>query len=281
MVPPHVRTLARAATCPDCSPALRAAASVMIGTHAVSVEPVARVRAAAASSPLGSDQAACAREIRSLRDVLPRDCEMRMLGSREAYEQATRAIREGVLASKFEAAAGRRGANCARGRRAITRYLSFCRKAGVARPWPVYSPTFLAFIQDAFSASKGAKGGGTVKHGLKVAFIHLRDHFGLHAELDAPVLFNMAKAYRGDSDSATSPSIWCACEWERLASAHESEVGRLVCRMAVLALWLSLRAVHFVGATVLDDANDDDIRINLASDKDGSSNIWAGCDAVG
>ena len=204
-----------------------------------------------------------------------------MLGSREAYEQATRAIREGVLASKFEAAAGRRGANCARGRRAITRYLSFCRKAGVARPWPVYSPTFLAFIQDAFSASKGAKGGGTVKHGLKVAFIHLRDHFGLHAELDAPVLFNMAKAYRGDSDSATSPSIWCACEWERLASAHESEVGRLVCRMAVLALWLSLRAVHFVGATVLDDANDDDIRINLASDKDGSSNIWAGCDAVG
>jgi hypothetical protein len=68
------------------------------------------------------------------------------------------------------------------------------------------------------------------------------------------------------------------CEWERLASSHDCEIGRLVCRTAVLASWLSLRAVHFVGATVLEEANADDVRINLARDKDGSSNVWAEAD---
>ena len=61
-----------------------------------------------------------------------------------------------------------------------------------------------------------------MKHGLKVEFFHMRDHFGLPAELDAPVLFNMAPAYKGDSDSATSPSLWCVSEWERRANSAES-----------------------------------------------------------
>ena len=146
-IPPHVRTLVRAATCAECPHAVRVAAGFMISSNAVSADPVAHVRAAVVSSPTGSDEVACAREISALRSVLPSECEMRMLGSREAFEQATRAIRESVLASKFAAAAGRRGANCARDRRAVSRYLSFCRKAGVRQPWPVYSPTFLAFIE--------------------------------------------------------------------------------------------------------------------------------------
>ena len=100
-IPPHVRTLVRAATCAEYPHAVRVAAGFMISSNAVSADPVAHVRAAVVSSPTGSDEAACAREISALRSVLPSECEMRMLGSREAFEQATRAIRESVLASKF------------------------------------------------------------------------------------------------------------------------------------------------------------------------------------
>jgi hypothetical protein len=280
-VPPYVRTLARAATCAECPEPFRRAAGILVESHVAADEWEPCVRAAVASSPSGGDEATRDREVADLRRMLPADCEMRMLGSRAAYEQATRAIREEALGLKFRAAAGRRGANCARDRRALLRYLAFCRKAGVRTPWPVYSPVFASFLDDASRRSTGSKGGATVKHGLKVAFLHMRDHFGLPAELDAPVLFNMTPVYKGDSDTATSPSIWMVSEWERLSVSHGSAVIRLVCSVAVLASWLSLRAVHFVGATVLAESNEDDIRVNLARDKDGSTNVWAGCDAAG
>ena len=45
----------------------------------------------------------------------------------------------------------------------------------------------------------------------------MSEHFGLLTEFDAPVLFNTVKPYAGDSDTATSPSLWCLHEWERLA----------------------------------------------------------------
>ena len=101
LIPPHVRTLVRAATSAECPPEVRAAAGFMISCEAVRAEPVAYVHEAVVSSPAGGDEAACAREIRELRLVLPRECEMQMLGSRGAYEQATRAIREDAIASEI------------------------------------------------------------------------------------------------------------------------------------------------------------------------------------
>jgi hypothetical protein len=282
LLPPHVSSLARLATCADCPDYLRRAAREAVMSSDVSAEAISAPRPAVVASPQGgSDEHARAREIRALRDVLPEGCEMRMLGSQAAYDQATRAIRESALTMKFNLAAGPRGANCARDRRALSRYMSFCQRAGVRRPWPVYSPTFAAFLEQAFVSSTGKKGGRCVKHGLKVAFVHLRDHFGLEAELEAPVLFNTVKAYKGDSDTATSPSFWALREWERLSAEHLCSACRTACQVAVLACWLSLRAIHFVGASVLPSSNSDDVRLNLARDKDGSTNVWAGCDAAG
>ena len=87
----------------------------------------------------------------------------------------------------------------------------------------------------------------TVMLSLKRAFVHMSDHFGLLTEFDAPVLFNSVKPYKGDSDTAASPSLWCLSEWECLTAAASSPARQLVCQVVVLATWLSLRAVHFIG----------------------------------
>ena len=70
-------------------------------------------------------------------------------------------------------------------------------------------------------------------------------------------------------------------EWERLSVEGDSEVIRLVCIVAVLATWLTLRASHFKGSTVHAEATDALVVLNLARDKDTSTNVWAGCEAAG
>ena len=227
------------------------------------------------------DEAQTLVEIAALRRVLPSGCEVRMSGSQHSFAQAPPAMRWRVLRRKFLSAAGRRGANCARDRRALSRYLTFCAREGVVQPFPVGAVVFTDFIDHCFSASRGKKGGATVMLSLKQAFVHMSEHFGLLTEFDAPVLFNTVKPYRGDSDTATSPSLWCLHEWERLAVEASSPALRLVCQVAVLATWLSLRAVHFVGATVLPSSTESSVQLNLAKDKDGSTNVWVGCDAAG
>ena len=229
----------------------------------------------------GRDEAQTLVECAALRRVLPSGCEVRMSGSQHSFAQATPAMRWRVLRRKFLAAAGRRGANCARDRRALMRYLTFCSHQGVVHPFPVGAVVFADFIDHCFSASRGKKGGATVMLSLKAAFVHMSEHFGLLTEFDAPVLFNTVKPYKGDSDTATSPSLWCLHEWERLAVDASDPALRLVFQVAVLATWLSLRAVHFVGATVLPASTASSVQLNLARDKDGSTNVWAGCDASG
>ena len=120
-----------------------------------------------------------------------------------------------------------------------------------------------------------------MEHNLKLCFIHMQTHLALEVELDAPCLFNAIKPYKGDSDSATSPSLWALAEWERLSCESPHPAGRLAARTATLACWLTLRASHFVGTMPLKEANDDDIRLCLSRDKDGSTDVWAGCDAAG
>ena len=146
---------------------------------------------------------------------------------------------------------------------------------------PVGAGAFAAFVEDDFRSSKGKKGGRTVAHSLKVAFVHLHHHCGLQVEFDAPVLFNTVKPYDGDSDTATPPSLWAVQQWERLALHSLDPIVRLACLVAIIASWLSLRAIHLLDATVLPSSTDSRIIINLLLDKDGSTNVWAGCDAVG
>ena len=157
----------------------------------------------------------------------------------------------------------------------------FCESNGIRDAFPIGAPAFSSFLADAKSASKGSKGGATVEHNLKLCFVHMKTHLALEVELDAPCLFNAVKPYQGDSDTATAPSLWALAEWERLAVECLHASGRLAAMVAVLACWLTLRASHFIGTTVMDTATDDDVRLNLARDKDGSRNVRAGCDAVG
>lgn len=59
--------------------------------------------------------------------------------------------------------------------------------------------------------------------------------------------------------------------------------SHLACRVAIIASILSLRAIHFVGASALPSSTEFSAcyYINLLSDKDGSANVRAGCDAIG
>ena len=187
----------------------------------------------------------------------------------------------GALVAKFVEASGPSGKAAARDRRFISRWLAFCRRSGIRKFWPIGSVAFKEFISSEASSSKGAKGGLSVPHSLKLAAVHARDHFCLPVELDAAVLFNSIRPYKGDSDAATAPSLHCLSSWEREAVHHTSPAVRHACSVATVCTWLSLRSIHLVRASVLATSNDDDIRLNISRDKDGSSNMWAGCDARG
>mmetsp|Transcript_48906 Transcript_48906/g.97571 ORF Transcript_48906/g.97571 Transcript_48906/m.97571 type:complete len:478 (-) Transcript_48906:49-1482(-) len=228
-----------------------------------------------------SSSAIVAKEIQLLRQELPLGCERRMFGSDHGYKQLPPNLRSGVLMRKFVSIAGRNAANCARDRRALVRYKNYCDKVSMNSYFPVGGPAFVLFVDDAFKSSKGKKGGRTVAHSLKVAFIHLHHHCGLEVEFDAPIMFNTVKPYRGDADTATSPSLWAVQKWELLAYHAPSPVVRLACQVALIASLLSLRAIHLVGSSALPSSTDAMLIINLLSDKDGSANIWAGCDAIG
>ena len=222
------------------------------------------------------------KEISLLRAELPQGCEARMLGSSGwSHNQLPPSLRAKALDLKFNSMAGRAGANCARNRRALIRYKNFCLKEHVSPHFPVGGSTLLLFVDAAAASSKGSKGGRTVAYSLKTAFVSLKEHNGLEVELDAPVLFNNIKPYKGDSETATSPSPWALSRWCFLAVHAPSPVARLACAVAAIACLLSLRAVHFVGATALTSSDASRIRVNLAKDKDGSDNVWAGCDAEG
>ena len=216
-----------------------------------------------------------------LRACLPAGCEQRMLGSAAAYAQAPVHMREAALAEKFAAAAGPQGAAADRDRRDIARYLAFCTLSGVSAPWPVYSVVFLCFVRAASKKSTGSRGGATVEYSIKTSFTHLRDNFGLPVDFDAPLMLNTIKPYSGDARAATSPTQLMVDEWERLALEAAHPIQRAACQVAVLCTYLTLRASHLVGATVLDSATDTDVRLNLPNDKDGSKNVWAGCGAIG
>ena len=222
------------------------------------------------------------REINALRSALPKGCEQRQFGDDpNSYNQLTPALRAEALQLKYVSMAGRAGANCARNRRALARYIAFATREGISPHFPVGPAAFSIFTSRAVKESKGAKGGKSVATSLKAAFISLKVHNGLLVSFDAPIIFNVIKPYKGDSESATAPSIWAARSWEVGAASSECPKARLVCQVAVLACILTLRAVHFVGATVLPSSNERDIRINLLSDKDGSRNVWVGCRAQG
>lgn len=283
-IPPGITNSVQAAASGLCPSPLRALARERVSMFGCdelprtrSVSPCKMPKADASSGI----SAHLRREIDALREILPPDCERRMLGSDHAFYQATPSMRWHALRRKYESAGGHDGRGWARDRRALTRWIKFCDKEGISRPFPIGAPAFSAFLADAKSASTGSKGGVTVEHSLKLAFAHMKTHLALEIELDAPCLFNAVKQYQGDSDSATSPSLWAVAEWERLATECEHPAGSTACKVAVLACWLTLRASHFIGATVREDSSTTEIRLNLARDKDGSLNIWAGCEAAG
>jgi len=284
-VPPGVFTSVDAAFSPACPDVLRELARQRVALFGCEDVPRTRqpspTKPAPAVLPQGTSLA-LQREIDALRAILPSSCEKRMLGSSDhSFYQATAAMRWQALSRKYFTAGGHDGRGWARDRRALQRWLKFCEAKCIREPFPVGAPAFSSFLAEAKSSSTGSKGGATVEHNLKLCFVHMKTHLALEVELDAPCLFNAIKSFKGDSDTATSPSLWALSEWERLAVDCPHSSGRLAARVAVLACWLTLRASHFIGSTVLDTSTGGDIRLNLARDKDGSVNVWAGCDAVG
>ena len=222
------------------------------------------------------------REIAALRAALPPSCERAMLGSEHSINQATPAMCEAALLVKFKASAGPTGSAAARDRRDLQRYIKFCQLHAVTPPFfPVGSVVFPCFVKEAVKSSTGSKGGVTVEYSIKTSFVHMRDNYCLPVEFDAPTMLNVIKPYKGDSDAATSPTQFMVYEWERLSVEASTAPHRMACIVAVLATYLTLRAAHFVDSTVHKDATDTTVVLNLARDKDTSTNIWAGCEATG
>ena len=110
-----------------------------------------------------------------------------MFGSEHGFNQLPSTMRYPLLLRKYLSIAGRKGQACARDRRALSRYKSFCARSNITPPFPVGAGALSAFVEDAFRSSKGKKGGRTVAHSLKVSFVHLHHHCGLLVELEAPI----------------------------------------------------------------------------------------------
>ena len=182
---------------------------------------------------------------------------------------------------KFVASAGPRGGAAARDRCDLLRYVNFCKVHANPPYFPVGSIVFPCFVKDAVRKSKGSKGGATVEYSIKTSFMHMKANYALPVDFEAPVMLNIIKPYKGDSDAATSPTQFMVDEWERLAVEGDTEAERLACMLAVLATWLTLRAAHFLDSTVHAEATVSTVILNLDRDKDGSRNVWAGCDAAG
>ena len=291
-LPPGVFTCVDAAFHPDCPAFLAAIAQAHLALEGPdclpSCSPPPQVESCSLPDdppPVGTDDpSAKSREIVLLRKVLPPGSERRMVegpGDNWSYDQASPAMREEAVLRKFESAAGPSGRAAARDRRYLTRYIAFCMSVAVSTPFPVGSIVFLNFAKHAAASSSGKRGGATVEYSIKVSFLHMRNNFGLDLRFDSPLLFNTIKPYKGDSDSATSPSLYVLLLWERGASEDLTEAGRLAFAVAVLACHLTLRASHFVGTAIAPAANERDVRLTLGSDKDGSAHIWAGCAATG
>ena len=221
------------------------------------------------------------RQIAALRAVLPSGCERAMLGSEHSVQQASPEMCEEALMVKFLASAGPRGGAAARDRCDLLRYVDFCKAHANPPYFPVGSIVFPCFVKDAVRKSKGSKGGATVEYSIKTSFMHMKANYALPVDFEAPVMLNVIKPYKGDSDAATSPTQFMVDEWERLAVEGDTEAERLACVLAVLATWLTLRAAHFLDSTVHDEATVLTVILNLDRDKDGSRNVWAGCDAAG
>ena len=291
-LPPGVLTCVDAAFHPDCPAFLAAIAQAHLALEGpdcpLPCSPSPEVEPCSLPDhlpPVGTDDlSAKSREIVLLRKVLPPGSERRMVEGPDdnwSYDQASPAMREEAVLRKFESAAGPSGKAAARDRRYLTRYVAFCMSVAVSAPFPVGSIVFLNFAKRAAASSAGKRGGATVEYSIKVSFLHMRNHFGLDLRFDAPLLFNTIKPYKGDSDSATSPSLYVLSLWEKGSSDDLTEAGRLACAVAVLACHLTLRASHFVGTIIAPSANEQDVRLTLGSDKDGSARIWAGCAATG
>jgi len=128
-LPLGVRSVGQAAFNIDTPSPLRALAKewlLLFGSDSV---PARRLSSAKASPsvPQCDDDAVLEREISRLRAVLPKVCEFRMLGSQEAYLQAAPWMRRDAILRKLKSAGGRRGRAWARDRRALERYLDFCK----------------------------------------------------------------------------------------------------------------------------------------------------------
>ena len=289
-LPPGVSTCIQAAFHPECPPYLAAIAQADVALqgpeHLAPQAPVPSLELPPpAETPSGTDDPSVkGKEIAMLRALLPPGCERRMVeapGDDWSYDQASAEMRETAVVRKFESAAGPSGKAAARDRRYLSRYVSYCKEVGVSSPFPVGSIVFLNFAKHAAASSTGKRGGATVEYSIKVSFLHMKHNFGLDLRFESPLLFNTIKPYKGDSDSATSPSLFVLSLWERGASEAPTAVGRLACAVATLACHLTLRASHFVGTVVHSSASAVDVRLTLGSDKDGSSKIWAGCAAAG
>jgi hypothetical protein len=291
-LPPGVLSCVDAAFHPECPSHLAAIVQAHLAIAGPeSVAPLASTPPVDSPSPddfcppVGTDDPSLkAKEIQLLRNALPPGSERRMVeapGDDWSYAQASPAMREEAVLAKYKSAAGPSGRAAARDRRYLTRYAAYCASVGVASPFPVGSIVFLNFAKHAAASSKGKRGGATVEYSIKISFLHMRNHFGLDLRFDSPLLFNSLKPYKGDSDSATSPSLWVLRQWEKGAHDDPTEAGRLACSVAALACHLTLRGSHFVGTTAHPSADNSAVRLILGSDKDTSTHIWAGCAASG
>ena len=105
-----------------------------------------------------SSSAHVTKEIELLRQELPPGCEKQMFGSEHGFNQLPSTMRYPLLLRKYLSIAGRNGQACARDRRALSRYKSFCARSNITPPFPQWVRVpFLLLSRMLFFPRKGRR----------------------------------------------------------------------------------------------------------------------------
>ena len=189
-----------------------------IALHAATLRPLSR--RAPVEWPLPSpdfipveDLDARAKEWAKLKPLLPPDCFINMCGGKVLFnltpsDQAMQAINR-----KAHMAAGRLGQSLARDRSCLNRYHEYRHIHKInTPPYPV--PAAIAanmanYYMNASSAYKDGKG-TSIGPGIMASWQHLKTHFGLPVDLEAPVALSLPKhAPSGHNKAEPVPlSLW-------------------------------------------------------------------------
>jgi hypothetical protein len=182
---------------------------------------------------------------------LPRSCIVAMCGGQHMYDLTPENERDQAVFRKAMKVAGRKGSSLARDRRCLQKYKEYRRIQGITTP-PFPIPAAVAtncaqyYMETSEAFSKGA--GGSIGPGMIAAFNHLRLHFGLEVDLEAPVAASIEKHTSSGSSGTEPVPLWIWAKVEEQCNGPNNPL-RFYMRNLWLMIYTSTRAQDFHRAT--------------------------------